>query len=154
MADTKNLFDVSHNNVAATGAAPGDTMLTTARLAVRKQTSLAGALIDVTPQFVLVPPDLETATEKLLTAIQAVQVSDVNVFSRLQLVVEPRLTSATRWYVVADAGDLEHCYLSGSPGPQTESQIGFDVDGVRTKIRLDFGGGFVDFRGWYTNAGA
>jgi phage head maturation protease len=156
MADTKNVFDPAHGNLAVSGAAPSDTTLTAARLAMRRQTSLAGALIDVTPWAVLVPPDLETSTEKALTAIQAVQVSDVNPFSRLQLIVEPRLVDSFRWYVAADpaiSGDLEHCYLSGAPGPQTETQLGFDIDGIRTKIRLDFGGGFTGHVGFSMNPG-
>jgi hypothetical protein len=44
----------------------------------------------------------------------------VNPFSgSLSLVVEPRLSSATRWYVTADAGEidgLEFAYLSGAEG--------------------------------------
>ena len=48
---------------------------------------------------------------------------------------------------------LEYAYLAGAPGPQIETRVGFEVDGVQLKVRLDFGGGFVDWRGWYTNAG-
>ena len=48
---------------------------------------------------------------------------------------------------------LEYAYLAGAPGPQTETRAGFEVDGVEVKVRLDFGGGFVDWRGWYSNAG-
>ena len=48
---------------------------------------------------------------------------------------------------------LEYAYLEGEPGPQVFSEIGFDVDGVRFKIRLDFGGAFVEPRGWFMNAG-
>ena len=31
---------------------------------------------------------------------------------------------------------------------------GWDVDGVELKVRLDFGAGFLDYRGWYQNPGA
>ena len=34
-----------------------------------------------------------------------------------------------------------------------EEVLDFEVDGVQIKVRLDFGGGFVDWRGWQTNAG-
>jgi hypothetical protein len=91
-----------------------------------------------------------------LTAIQATIVDDVNPFSRLSLIVEPRLTDPARWYVAADPAEidgLEYAYLAGSPGPQTETRAGFEVDGVEVKVRLDFGGGFVDHRGWYSDAG-
>jgi hypothetical protein len=156
MSDGKTLFDASHGNVAAAAAPPDVDTLAAARLAMRKQTGLAGNLIDVTPWGVLVPPDLETDTEKLLTQIRPIIVDAVNPFSQLQLIVEPRLTDPAAWYVVADpasAGDLEYCYLAGFPGPQTETRLGFTVDGIELKIRLDFGAGFVDWRGWYRNPG-
>jgi hypothetical protein len=156
MSDETPLFDSDHGNVSATGAAPDDTTLTAARLAMRKQTGPGGGLISVTPAYVLIPPDMETATEKVLTAIQATSISDVNPFARLTLIVEPRLADAKRWYVVADPAQidgLEYAYLAGAPGPQTESRAGFEVDGVQVKVRLDYGAGFVDWRGWFSNAG-
>jgi len=70
---------------------------------------------------------------------------------------EPRLASATRWYVTADPGEidgLEYAYLSGNEGLQVESKSGWDVDGVEIRVILDFGAGFVDHRGWFANAGA
>jgi hypothetical protein len=153
---TPPLFDASHANVAETGAAPDDTTLSAARLAMRKQTGPGGGLISVTPAFVLVPAEMETATEKTLTAIQATQTSDVNSFSGLSLIVEPRLSDPDRWYLVADPAQidgLEFAYLAGQPGPQIESRAGFEVDGVQVKVRLDYGAGFVDWRGWYSNEG-
>lgn len=156
MSDRAALFDSTHGNKAGSGAAPSENTLSAARLAMRKQTAPAGGLIDVTPRFVVIPSDMETATEKLLTSIQAVTVDDVNPFSRLTLIVEPRLTDTKRWYVAADPATidgLEFAYLAGAPGPQTESQAGFKVDGVEVKVRLDYGAGFVDHRGWYMNPG-
>lgn len=156
MKDGQTLFHSTHSNVSGSGAAPSETTLKAARLAMRRQTGLSGGMIVVEPAFVLIPPDLETDTEKLLTAIRAIQVSDVNVFSKLQLVVEPRFTDAYRWYVVADPAamdGLEFAYLAGAPGPQTQSRAGFEVDGIEVKVRLDYGAGFVDHRGWYSNAG-
>ncbi|MCA1453977.1 Mu-like prophage major head subunit gpT family protein [Bradyrhizobium sp. BRP22] len=157
MSDGKALFHTDHGNKAASGAAPSETTLSAARLAMRKQTAKGGGLISVTPRFLLAPPDLETTCEKLLTAIQATNTDDVNPFARLSLVIEPRLANATRWYLVADASEidgLEFAYLAGAPGPQVETRAGFEVDGVQVKVRLDFGAGFVDWRGWYANAGA
>jgi hypothetical protein len=157
MKDGQRLFHATHGNVAGTGAAPSETTLSAARLAMRKQTGLGGGLIDVTPFAVLVPSDLETTTEKVLSTIQAAKTDDVNVFSPLRLVVEPRFTSATRWYTVANpatADGLEFAYLAGATGPQVESQAGFKVDGVEIRVRLDWGCGFVDHRSWFTNAGA
>lgn len=157
MSDTKALFHTDHGNRAGSGAAPGETTLAAARLAMRKQTGPGGALIAATPRFVLIPAELETSVEKLLTQIQATTTDDVNPFSRLTLIVEPRLSSATRWYVVADPAEidgLEYAYLASEPGPQTETQAGFRIDGIEIKVRLDYGAGFIDWRGWHMNPGA
>ena len=156
MADTKALFHTDHGNLAGTGAAPSDTTLSVARLAMRRQTGPSGGLIVVEPAFVLVPPELETATQKVQTAIRPVVVADVNVFSNLTLACEPRLTDTKAWFVVADPAQidgLEFAYLAGAPGPQIQSRAGFEVDGIEVKVRLDWGCGFVDHRGWYRNAG-
>lgn len=156
MSDGNELFDAAHGNVAASGAVPSETTLSAARLAMRKQTGPDGGMVSVTPRYLFAPSEMETSCEKLLSAIQATTVDDVNPFSRLSLVIEPRLTDSKRWYLVADTAEidgLEFAYLAGSPGPQVESKVGFEIDGVQVKVRLDFGGGFVDWRGWYSNAG-
>ena len=156
MSDGANLFDVSHGNVAGTGAAMSSDTLSAARLAMRHQTGQTGGLIVVEPLWVLIPAELETSTEKLLTAIRPVVIDNVNIWSKLQIACEPRLTDPARWYLTADPAQidgLEFSYLAGQPGPQVESRVGFEVDGVEVKVRLDFGAGFVDWRGWYTNKG-
>lgn len=154
MEDTNPLFHASHGNLADSGAAPGETTLSAARLAMRQQTGLSGQRINVVPRTLLVPAELETASEKLLSAIQATKTADVNPFASLGLVVESRLSDAARWYLHADNVDgLEYAYLEGAEGPQIESRNGFEIDGVQIRIRLDFGAGFVDWRGWYQNPG-
>ena len=101
---------------------------------------------------------LETVAEKWLATIAPATAADVNPFSgAMSLVVEPRLTSDTRWYVTADPGEidgLEFAYLSGNEGPQVESRSGWDVDGVEIRVILDYGAGFIDHRGWFQNPGA
>lgn len=152
LSDGVEVFDTDdHGNLKAVGASlKAD--LSAARLAMRKQTGLTGELIDVTPRFVLVPAELETDMEQALAEIQATKTDDVNPFAKLSLAVEPRLTSATQWYVVADPNaidGLEYAYLEGAPGPQIETRAGFEVDGTQIKVRLDFGSGWIDHRGWF-----
>jgi hypothetical protein len=153
MNDGNALFHATHGNV---GTADIDvTSLSAARLAMRRQKGLIAEPIAVTPKFLLVPPDKETRAEQLLASLAAADVDDVNPFTaKLTLIVEPRLTDTGRWYISADPAEidgLEYAYLEGEPGPQIETQAGFDIDGVKTKVRLDFGAGFVDWRGWYTS---
>jgi ATP-dependent protease ClpP protease subunit len=67
----------------------------------------------------------------------------------------PRITS-TRRYLFADpniAPALEVAFLDGNSSPFLESEQGFDVDGSRWKVRLDFGVAGIDYRGTVTNAG-
>lgn len=158
MSDGKTLFHADHGNKAGTGAVISDATLSAARLALRTQKGIEDRTIRVTPRNLLVPPALETTAEKWLASIAPATAADVNPFSgSLSLVVEPRLSSATRWYVTADPGEidgLEFAYLSGAEGPQVESRSGWDVDGVEIRVILDFGAGFIDHRGWFMNAGA
>lgn len=158
LSDGKTLFHADHGNKAGTGAAISDATLSAARLALRTQKGIEDRTIRMTPRNLLVPPALETTAEKWLASIAPATAADVNPFSgSLSLVVEPRLSSATRWYVTADPGEidgLEFAYLSGAEGPQVESRSGWDVDGVEIRVILDFGAGFIDHRGWFMNAGA
>lgn len=125
---------------------------------MRSQTGLSGHRISATRKFLLVPPAQETTAEKWLATIAAAKASDVNPLSgSLSMVVEPRLSSATRWYVGADPAEingLEYAYLAGGEGPQIETKAGWDVDGVEIRVILDLGAGFIAWRGWYANAGA
>ena len=158
LSDTKALFHADHGNKAGTGAIISDGTLSAARLALRTQKGIDGRIIRVTPKNLLVPPALETVAEKWLATIAPATAADVNPFSgAMSLVVEPRLSSATRWYVTADPSEidgLEFAYLSGNEGPQVESRSGWDVDGVEIRVILDFGAGFIDHRGWFQNPGA
>lgn len=158
MADGKPLFHVDHKNKAGTAATLSVSALTLARMAMRRQVGLSGDLIEVSPRYLLVPPELETTAEQILTTLNPAKAEDTNPFSgKLIHAVEPRLTSTTRWYVSADPASvdgLEYAYLEGEEGVVIETKAGFEVDGVQIKARLDFGAGFVDHRGWYVNAGA
>lgn len=156
MADGKSVFHVDHKNRAASGGALSETTLSAARLAMGKQVGLAGELIDVVPQFLVVSLELQTTAEKLLAQIQPATSGDVNPFAgKLQLVIDRRLDAAP-WYLAANpqvTPSLEYAYLEGSEGPHFETHVGFDVDGVETKVRVDFGAGWTDHRGWYKNPG-
>jgi phage head maturation protease len=157
LSNNKTLFHADHGNKAGTGAVISDTTLSAARLALRTQKGIEDRTIRVTPKYLLVPPALETDAERWLASVSPAKAADVNPFSgSLNLIVEPRLTSAARWYITADPGEidgLEYAYLSGNEGPQVESKSGWDVDGVEIRVILDFGAGFIDHRGWFANAG-
>lgn len=162
MSDGKTVFHADHGNVGTGGIlvpGPNGTIdvdsLDEGRKAMRLQTGLLGELISVTPKFLLVGADRETEAEKAVSTISPVQSQEVNPFqNKLEVVVDPRLSNA--WYIVAPPAEvdgLEYAYLEGNAGPQITSEVGFDVDGVRFRVHLDFGAGFVDWRGWFKNPG-
>jgi hypothetical protein len=157
MSDSKTLFHADHGNKAASGTAISVSSLSLARTALRKQVGLSGEAIDIAPRYLLVGPDKETEAEQILTVLNPAAAADTNPFAgKLALAVDARLTG-TRWYVSADPATvdgLEYAYLEGEEGVAIETKAGFEVDGVQTKARVDFGAGFVDWRGWYVNAGA
>ena len=150
MGDGVAVFHAQHDNLG--GSTPPDSSyLNLARLRMRKQKGADGGIIGVEPRFMLVPPELETLAQQLLFEVAASSTENVNPFSHLTLIVEPRLKSATRWFLVADPAlidGLEYAYLEGAEGPQIDTRAGFEVDGVEFRVRLDFGGGWTDYRGW------
>lgn len=157
MSDGKRVFHVDHGNLAADGAAPDVDELSAARLAMRMQTGLDGeSRISVVPKFFLVAADLETKAEQLLASLSATTVGDQNPFAgKLELLVDPDLPEGS-WYLAADPASvptLAYGYLSSAPGPQLASREGWDVLGREWRVVLDFGAGFLDWRGIYRNPG-
>jgi hypothetical protein len=141
-----DLFDESEGE-------PAFLSLSVARQAMRAQKGVDGEVyINATPKFLVVGPAGETNGERLIAAIDAGAVEDVNPFSgKLTLVVDPRI-AGNRWYLGADPNQvegLEYAYLQEQPGPRVESRAGFEIDGVQIKVALDFGAGWADYRGWY-----
>jgi hypothetical protein len=125
--------------------------LTNARLAMRGRTALDGATpIAAVPRYLLVAPDLETQAEQVLAQIQPTTADDVNPFGgRLELLVEPRLPSGA-WYVFADPArlpSLQYAYLASAPGVQIQRAESWDTLGLKFRAWLDFGAGWVDWRG-------
>ena len=158
----KALFSGDHGNLAAVPTAFGSAgdmdALELARKSMRTTKGLDGMTpINLTPKYLVVGPELETAAERLLGTIYAATFMDANPFaSKLTLMVEPRITD-TSWYVFADPAVmpvLEYAYLSSAQGPQMSSREGWDVLGMEFRVVLDFGAGAVDWRGAYFNEGA
>ena len=77
----------------------------------------------------------------------------------LAVIAEPRLdpaSGAVPWFLVASPAaidTIEYAYLEGQEGVALETRMGFDVDGVEVRARLDFGAKAIDWRGLYKNPG-
>jgi phage major head subunit gpT-like protein len=150
LADGTAVFHASRGNIG-TADTPSVASLTESRLAMRTRKGLDGAtIIAAAPRYVLVPATLETDAEQVLAAIQPSTVDDVNPFGgKLSLLVEPRLPGQT-WYVFADPARLaamQYAYLSSAQGVQIQRTEAWDTLGMKFRAFLDFGAGWLDWRG-------
>ncbi|MDG4574479.1 MAG: Mu-like prophage major head subunit gpT family protein [Defluviicoccus sp.] len=163
MADGVALFHANHKNLTGTGTALDVANLGKARTAMAKQTGLDGkTVLNIRPAFLVVPSSLELTAEQMI-AQNLVPATVANVvpasIRSLAVIAEPRLdpaSGAVPWYLFASPSaidTIEYAYLEGQDGVFIETRIGFDVDGVEIKARLDFGAKAIDWRGMHKNAG-
>lgn len=156
MADGVALFHASHGNLAASGGAISVATVGAAEQAMLQQQSAEGSYLTIRPLYLIVGPAKKIEAQQFLTAVMATQTSNVNPFpGNLQLIVEPRITG-NQWFLSADPDafdTIELSHLDGQESLYLETQPGFDVDGVKTKARLDVGAAPLDYRGFYKNPG-
>ena len=164
MADGKALFHAGHNNLAAAGVKLDVVALAKARTAMSLQKGLDGkTVLNIRPAFLVVPTSLELEAEQLL-AQNIVPAKSVDVvpgsLRSLTVISEPRLDpgagAAVPWYLLASPAaidTIEYAYLEGQEGVAMETRMGFDVDGMEIRARLDFGAKAIDWRGLYKNPG-
>ncbi|MCP3730652.1 Mu-like prophage major head subunit gpT family protein [Sphingomonas sp. MG17] len=159
LADGVPLFHASRGNLASSGSFLSATGLDAARQAMRRQTDRDGITkLGLTPKTLVVGPKSETAAEQLLATIAAAKAGDVNAFAgKLELVVDHEINDY-RWYLFADpavAPVIEYATLRGQgDNVFIDTRVGFEVDAIETKARIDFGAGIIDYRGVYMNPGA
>ncbi|MDF8659454.1 Clp protease ClpP [Escherichia coli] len=166
--DGKALFHADHKNLIAKDM---DMVgLDEARKLMRLQEDANGDSMNITPAFVLVPAALESAARRaILSSSSVFPVGDestinqnpgiINVVKDMaEVIVEPRLDKANskEWYVAAAKGmdTIEVAYLDGMDTPYLEEQVGFTVDGVAWKVRIDAGVAALDYRGLLKSSGA
>ena len=161
MQDNVALFDSKHGNVAGTGEALSVKAIAKAITAMRRQKGITGeATLNITPKYLVVPPELEVTAYQIVNstaAVDGVNSGVVNPYKgRFIVVADAELTDPDAWYLVADATQhdtIEVTYLNGVETPRLETRQGFDVDGIEYKVAFDVGVDALDFRGLYKNAG-
>ncbi|MBJ7446843.1 MAG: HK97 family phage prohead protease [Brevundimonas sp.] len=160
MSDGNALFSAAHGNLAGSGGVPSEATVNAAEIAMGKQTGLSGEILNITPKYVIVARKDGLAVRKLLTAVQATQTSGVNVYAgEFEPIVESRLNraaGATPWFMAADPNQvdtIEYAYLEGDDGVFLDERVGFEVDGIEYKARLDFATKAIDWRGLYMDPG-
>ena len=172
LSDTGLLFNSTavttaggHANLAGSAAAISVTSLGVGRAAMRLQKGLQSEELNITPSFLIVPATQEGLAYQYTSAnyvpATAATINEFRAGGRtaLEPIVEAILdaSSTTAWYLAANTGQVdtvEFCYLQGAAGPVIESEMGFEVDGISYKCRLDFAAKAIDFRGLFKNAGA
>ena len=161
MQDNIALFDTKHGNVAGTGEALSVKAIAKAITAMRRQKGITGdATLNITPKYLVVPPELEMTAYQIVNstaAVDGVNSGVVNPYKgRFVVVADAELTDPDAWYLVADATQhdtIEVTYLNGVETPRLETRQGFEVDGIEYKVAFDCGVSALDFRGLYKNAG-
>lgn len=164
---SRALFNTTDSTLAASGGAITTATLNTARTAMRTQTDPGGATLNVMPRYLIVPAALETtarvqmASEKDPAEGSTTSFDAINPFrNAFDVVVEPRLDAAstTAWHLFASpGGEVDTVvvgWLNGNQQPFLDQEDGFNVDGVKYKVRIDCTAAALDYRGAYRNAGA
>ncbi len=155
LSDGRAVFHSSRANIESLrvtdpSVTATDLMKYRARMAQRK--GKGDVIIGVYPKFWVVHPEFEEHAIKTLANVQASAVNDVNpIAGRLAIVSDPRLTSINTSWLVADPGATDgavQVFLDGTESPHTESKVGFEIDGVKFKIRHDHGLGWLEWRSW------
>lgn len=162
MLDGFRLFSTEHGNLAGTAAVVSVDSLEAARIQMAMQKDNSGNdYCDLVPKTwlgsmaqggnarvtngAIYDPDTPNKLQKPNKVAGLFQ----------EIIDTPRITG-TEWYMFADADEgtvIEVAFYNGIQEPYLENELGFDVDGMRWKVRLDYGVAAMDYRGAVKNAG-
>ncbi len=129
--------------------------------AMREQTNYAGKRLGLRPRFLVVPPELEW-TAMVVTRSAGVPGSnnnDINpMLGYVQPIVSPQLTNTSQWFLSGDPREIDTIeigFVGGQVNPALFIQdqplfgLNFTQDAITYKIRHEYGGAVVDYRGLY-----
>lgn len=163
MGDGKALFHANHGNLETSGDAINSDSLSLGRTTMRLQKGMAKEMLDIQPAFLLAPVAMETTADILLRS-GSLPVADMSSgvtnpwANKLTPICDPHFDNADAdtWYLMAHPGQapvIEVSYLQGNEAPFVDSTTDFDSDGLKIKVRHDFGAGLSDYVGIYKNPG-
>ena len=169
--DTFKLFDsINHANTGVVGAnlgTPGSgaalssAALQAAVTKMRRQTNLASKPIGLKPRYLVVPPELEWQAMVVTKSAGSPgnNYNDINpMLGYCEVLVAPQLASPGYWLAVADPrviDTIELGFVGGQINPQLFIQDqplfgnNFTNDVITYKVRHEYGGAVVDYRGFY-----
>ena len=152
MNDGLPIFHTDHGNLGST--AFSSTALVAAKLEMRRQTALNGDLLNITPDYLIVAPELEEAAIVLLASPASIADAKNNQvvntqYKSLKLIVDPRLKDPEEWYLLTGSKTIKAGYLAGA-GRAPKIQINnHSILGVEYEAVFDFTQTAVDYRGMY-----
>jgi hypothetical protein len=148
-----------HNNLGS--SALSTSAMQTGITAMREQTNYAGKRLGLRPRFLLVPPELEwvaMVTTKS-AGVPGSPNNDINpMLGYVTPIVSPQLSSTTQWFLIGDPREIDTIeigFVGGQVNPtlfiQDQPLFGqnFTQDVISYKIRHEYGGTVVDYRGLY-----
>lgn len=154
MSDGNRVFHASRGNIvdlSMTETAIVPTLMST-RSAMAKRKGRGDVMIGAYPTHWLIHSDFEEVATRMLSAVQASAIADVNpIAGKLQLIVEPRLSDPDVSWLVAEPSRMDGATkvsLIGNEAPFTDSRQRFETDAIEFKIRQDFGLGWLEWRSW------
>jgi hypothetical protein len=162
MSDGNPLFHASHKNLITTGGVPSVVQFDAMNVLMASQTEKDNnEILDLRPNIALAPKTLESAIKVINDSLY-----DPDAVNKLQkpnavkgifndVIGTARLTG-TAYYAFANPNEepvIEVAFLDGKQTPYMESEMPFDIDGVRWKVRMDYGVGATGFRGAVRNPG-
>lgn len=148
-----------HSNLGS--AALASSSMQSGVTAMREQTNFSGKRLGLKPGYLIVPPELEW-TAMIATKSAGIPGSpnnDINpMLGYVVPVVSPQLSSTTQWFFAADprvVDTIEIGFVGGQVNPVLFIQdqplfgLNFTQDVISYKIRHEYGGCVVDWRGLY-----
>ena len=163
LADNTKVFDdgtqTAHKNRGT--AALAATALQSAITQMMKQTNSADKRLGIKPRYLLLPPDLYWTAVTILnsTLLPGSQNNDANPLQgMLEPIVVPQFSDAKDYYLMADPAQIESLevgFINGQETPELLVQDNptagsvFTNDAISYKVRWEFGGGWLDYRGAY-----
>jgi hypothetical protein len=163
--DGNALFDeTNHSNLGS--SALSSSAMQAGVVAMREQTNFASKRIGLRPRYLIVPPELEFTA---LVIVKSVGVpgsnnNDINpMMGYTQLIVSSQLPAAgtpanSSWYLAADTAEvdtIEIGFVGGQVNPAMFIQdnplygLNFTQDAISYKVRHEYGGAVMDWRGLY-----
>jgi len=157
--DSIALWDTStHKNYVAAATAPTVATLTTAMVAMAKQTDPnSAATLNVRARYLLTPVALEATARVLMASADdpaGATIRTPNPYAgRFDVVSDARLDGQTygtaAWYLLADPNlfdTFEVAFLNGVDTPTLRENAAWDGQGIEYMVGIDFGVAALDFR--------